>query len=71
MAGYITTAEEFSAQHYEGASNLYGQYMCSYMEQVHEELFAALHKPYNEQFLGTGGAGPPSTNKQPFRYAAW
>lgn len=40
--GYLTTQEEFQAQHYEGASNEFGQYTLAAYQQTFAELIQAL-----------------------------
>lgn len=41
-SGYVTTQEEYGAQHYEGASTLYGEYTLQAYQQSFKRLVAAM-----------------------------
>ena len=41
-SGYVTTGEEYGAQHYEGASTLYGEHTLQAYQQTFERLVAAM-----------------------------
>lgn len=44
-AGYVTTPEEYDAQHYEGASTLYGRHTLAAYQQSFRELAARIVNP--------------------------
>jgi hypothetical protein len=54
-SGYVTTREEYGAQHYEGASTLYGEFTLMAYQQIFSELAAAMN------------GGPDVVSQPPFR----
>ena len=55
-AGYITTREEYSAQHYEGASTLFGPHTLEAHQQVAAQLATA---------IAEGKPSPPGAGRDP------